>query len=265
VSITVRVNTSAIDKVQNQIDRLSPRGLTAGLGAYGRSSSGRGGLLGNAGDALITSIVKGLERGQVKVGTVLDKLGGYIQKRQDKLAALLDKRSALVDSLRGFTTSIFSADISSQEGAPPATIQRLLDFQAQMRTNAEQLAANVKTLTDRGLSKDLIQQLVGAGESGQAQIALLAGGSAEQIAQANRDNAATQAALTAAGLTASRGLGVDADIREEQRNIRLAKAIEDALDRWAEKKGKQVDRYVFELKGRDLVATLEKHQRLTNT
>lgn len=252
VRVNVIVNTSAITKAQNQLAGLGPE-------YRGRRAPG-GGLFGNAGDALITSIVKGLEKGKVRLSSALNQVSAFVTKSQDKLAALLDKRAGILDSFKGMTSSIFSADLSTGEGEAPASIQRLLDFGKQMRANAEALAANVKSLTEKGLSKDLIQQLVNAGESGQAQIALLAGGSAADIAQANADNAAKQAALVAAGLTTSGALGINADIRQEQRDLKLAKAIEDRLEKLLKRQTENTY-VVLKIAGKDIVASIEQYKR----
>jgi hypothetical protein len=185
--------------------------------------------VGGPGAALIESIVKGISKGKVKLDTALEKVKGYIQKHMEKLGTLLDKRQGILDSFGGMTSSIFSTDLSSGEGEAPASVQTLLDSGAQKRANAEALSAAVKSLIGKGLSTDLIQQLMGAGEAGQEQIKLLATGTNEQIAQANADNLATQQALQQAGLAASAALGVEAAIQREQANIKLATDIKDGL------------------------------------
>jgi hypothetical protein len=181
------------------------------------------------GAALMERIVKGISKGKVKLDTAMEKVKGYISKHMENLSTLLDKRQGILESFGGMTSSIFSTDLSSGEGEAPATVQRMLDAGAQKRANAEALSAAVKSLIGKGLSTDLIQQLMGAGEAGQEQIKLLASGTNEQIAQPNADNLATQQALQEAGLAASAALGVEAAIAQEQANIALAQGIKDRL------------------------------------
>jgi hypothetical protein len=185
--------------------------------------------VGGAGAGLIESIVKGISKHKVKLDTALSKLKDYIAKHLGNLSELMDKRAGILDTFKGMTSSIFSADLSVAEGAPAASAGTVVDFGAQRRANAEALSAAVQTLIGKGLSTDLIQQLMGAGEAGQEQIKLLASGTNEQIAQANADNLATQQALQAAGIAASAALGVDAAILQEQANIKLATDIKQGL------------------------------------
>jgi hypothetical protein len=208
------------------IDWPEPPGWLGGK--FGRP--GKQGIeVGGAGASLIESIVKGIGKHKVKLDTALSKLKDYIAKHLGNLSELMDKRAGILDAFKGMTSSIFSADLSVAEGAPAASAGTVVDFGAQRRANAEALSAAVQTLIGKGLSTDLIQQLMGAGEAGQEQIKLLASGTNEQIAQANADNAATQQALQAAGIAASAALGVDAAIATEKANIKLATDIKDGL------------------------------------
>ena len=185
-------------------------------------------LLKPAGVAIMQGLIDGIDKGKVKLKTVLQKLTDYISKHQDKLADLLSKKSAVVEAFRGFTSSIFGTDLSTGEGEGPATIQKLLDAGRNRRARAEQLNADVQTLLSKGLSRDLIQQMLDAGESGAEQIRLLATGSAEQIALANADNDATRQALEAAGLAVGDALFGNA-IRQEEQYIKQADIIRDKL------------------------------------
>jgi hypothetical protein len=200
------------------------------IGKLGRGTGGGQSIdVTNPGAALLANIVKGIDKGKVRLGTALDKLKSYIQKRQEKLADLIGKRDDIVNAFRGFAQSIFSTDMSVGEGETPKGIQALLDFGAAQKTRAQTLLADVNSLISKGISSDLLTQLQGAGASGMDQISALASGTSEQIAQANADQAATQMALQQAGLAASAAQGVEAAIAQEQANIKLADTIRDNL------------------------------------
>jgi phage-related protein len=230
-------------------------------------------LLTPAGVALMEGLIKGIDKGKKKLQGVLEKITDYIKGKQDKLADLLGKRQSIIDSFKGFSSSIFGADmgfeasaarrtrigdlqakvqerrsagategdreivealheiaqLQKEEAGTPTGLGALLAFQSDARRKAEQLAASVQTLINKGLSTDLLRQLQGAGESGQEQINMLATASAEQIAQANADNHATQLALQQAGLAASAAQGVEAAIAQAERDLKLADGIRDKL------------------------------------
>jgi len=221
-----------IDKVKELLDWISkikmPDVPKVDLNPFGRRAGGNAIDVGNPGAALIESIVKGISKGKVKLQTALDKLGEYIKKHQEKLADLLEKRNAIVDAFRNFTTSIFSTDLSTAEGEGPATIQKLLEAGAARKAKAQQLGSDVQSLLGKGLSKDLLQQMIDAGEAGAEQIHLLASGTQADIDQANADNQATRDALEAAGLAVGDAI-YGAGIAQEEANIKLADTIRDKL------------------------------------
>jgi hypothetical protein len=198
------------------------------LGRMG-AGGGQGIDVGDAGATLIDSIVKGISKGKVKLDTALEKLKGYISKHMENLSSLLDKRQGILDTFGGFAGNIFSTNLSVGEGEAPKTIQALLDAGTAGRNGAEGLLASVKTLIGKGLSRDLLDDLMSAGSSGMEQIQLLATGTNEQIAQANADNLATQQALQEAGLAASAAQGVEAAILQEEANLKLAQGIKQGL------------------------------------
>jgi hypothetical protein len=267
-------------------------------------------LLKPAGAALIDGLIAGIDKGKIKLTTVLEKLTDFIKKRQDKLAGLLDKRNAIVDSFKGFTSSIFGADtgfeaskqrqeeilslqaeiaamdkdvldgkvsqaevmgkiadaaqriqgLQAEESAAPKGLAALLAFQANAKTKAQGLLADVQSLIGKGISRDLLTELQGAGESGMEQINLLAQGTKEQILQANADQAATQLALQEAGLAVSAAQGIEAKIAQEERDIKLADDIRDKLQALLEKQTKnQV--IMVQLDGRDIRWSLRRLER----
>lgn len=192
-------------------------------------------LLTPAGVALMEGLIKGIDKGKVKLQTVLEKVTDYIQKKQDNLASLLEKRQSIVDSFRGFTQSVFGTDTGT-EGSP-ATAQSIVDFGAGQRAKAEQLNANIGALIAKGLSKDLIQQMVDQGQSGIDQINTLATATDAQIQALNANNAATVQALTAAGLTTANALLQD-QIDGAARDVALADSIRDKLAELLDKQDK---------------------------
>ena len=257
VNIDVVVNQAQIDKVKQQLGDIRGRMSSGGKGGSGGKGDDWGG---DAGATLIGNIVSGIKKHKIKLDTALEQVKSYIADKMDKLQTLLDKRNAVVDSFKGMTSSVFSADLSVGEGDAPAGIQRVLDFGSQMRDRAQSLLANVQSLIAKGLSRDLIQQLMGAGESGQDQIALLAGGTAEQIAQANADNLATQQALQAAGMEASKALGIEEDIRAAERDLQLAETIKAKMNELLAQQDKNTI-VVLRLDGKDIQVSLKKLKR----
>lgn len=216
-------------------------------------------LLTPAGEALMEGLIKGIESKKTRLQTVLEKITDEVQKRQDKLAALLDRRQSIVDSFKGFATSVFGAP-GGEDGSGP-TAQGLVDFSGQQRSQAEQLQADVAALVSKGLSNDLIDQMVSQGQSGIAQIHALASATDEQIRAVNANNAATQAALEAAGLKAADAV-VGEQIKQAERDVKLADTIRDKL---AELMKEQDKNTVIQIKlsGRTLQASLLQLKRET--
>lgn len=195
-------------------------------------------LLNPAGRAIMEGLIDGIQHGWAKARSVLDKISAYIKRHQDKLKDLLSQRAGITDSLRGFASSIFSTDLSpDEEGGPPKGLAAILAFGRQRAADAAALRDNIKSLIGKGLSKDLLRDLVEQGAGGQAQIAALAAGSAADIAQANADNAATMKALKEAGEAAGAAL-FNQDIADEKRAIRQAKILTDYLEKLLEKERK---------------------------
>lgn len=189
-------------------------------------------LLTPAGIAIMEGLIAGIESRKVKLGTVLAKLTAFIKAQGAKLADLLSKRNDLRDQFQGFTSSVFSADLSGNGAAP--TSQSLVAFQQQQRDKAAQLKSDVERLLKMGLSKDLIQQLAASGESGIAQIHALAGGSASDVASLNSLNAQTQSLLAAAGLSAGNAV-YGSDIQRTKEAQALAASIGKELRDWLKK------------------------------
>lgn len=190
-------------------------------------------LLTPAGEALIEGLINGIEKKKTKLQTVLEKITDHIKKKQDALAALLDRRQSIVDSFRGFASSIFGMD--GGEGGP--TAQGMVDHSASQRSRAEQLNADVATLISKGLSKDLIQQMIDQGQSGIDQIHALSSATDEQIRAVNANNAATMAALEAAGLKAADAV-IGEQLKQAERDVKLADTIRDKLKELLEQQDK---------------------------
>jgi hypothetical protein len=217
-------------------------------------------LLKPAGEALIEGLISGIEKKKSKLQTVLEKITAHIKKQQDKLATLLDKRKSIVDSFRGFASSVFGADMGDADN--PATAQTLVDHSAGQRGRAETLSADVKALIDKGLSKDMINELIASGQSGMDQIHLLASATDEQIAAVNANQAATQAALTAAGLAAADAV-MGEQIAAAERDVKLADGIRDKLKELMEQQDKNTVIQLV-LDGKVLHASLLKLKKSKN-
>ncbi len=218
-------------------------------------------LLTPAGQALMDGLIAGIESKKSKLQSVLEKITDDIKKKQDSLASLLDNRQSIADSFRGFATSVFGADMGDAEN--PANAQSLVDHGATQRGKAETLNADVQKLIAMGLSKDMINQLIASGQSGMDQIHLLAGATAEQIAAVNANNAATQAALQAAGLAAADAV-MGEQIAQAARDVALADSIRDKLKELMEQQDKNTVVQLV-LDGKVLHASLLKLKKNKNS
>lgn len=170
------------------------------------------------GRSLAAGILKGLINKKMAVSKAIDRISDLMSKVSDKLANLRETRQGFLSTFS--SDSIFGADLSTTG----SSIGALLQFQQDQASKAAQLAADVQKVTSMGLSKSLIAQLQAQGSAGAEQLHLLAGGSADQIAQFNALNAQTQASLQAAGMTlgnAGRGGSINADIAVAQRQEKL--------------------------------------------
>ena len=215
-------------------------------------------LLTPAGEALMEGLIAGIEKKKTKLQGVLEKITEYIKGKQDKLATLLDRRQSIVDSFKGFATSVFGAD-TGEEGGPTAA--GLVNASAQQAAQANQVNADVAALLAKGLSKDLIDQMISQGQSGIAQIHALASATDAQIQAVNANNAATQAALSAAGLKVA-DVVVGEQIAQAERDLKLADGIRDRLKELLEQQNKNT---VIQIKltGRTLQASLLQLKRET--
>lgn len=186
---------------------------------------------------------------------------GYIKGLEEKRTKIKDKVASLVQasrdaasSFRGsFSQSLFSADFGGPEGTGTPSVSGILDFQRQQAAKASALKSNVKSLLAKGLSKDLIGQLLQAGSSGEAQIAALAGGSMSQIAELNSLNKATNSSLSSAGASVGSALYGDQirAARKDLQQVNITINVSGAID----KKGtaKQIRDMLLELKRKDRI------------
>jgi TP901 family phage tail tape measure protein len=185
----------------------------------------RGGAM-SAGVALIESLVKGIDQHKVRVKDVLGKLTDYIDKQTSKISGLMSKRQGIIDSVKGFSSSVFGATFQDAEGNDRAgSVADLIAFQQQQAAQAAQVQADIKTLIKDKLSGNLLNQLLGEGASGIANIHTLAGASASDIAAINQANAATQNSLAAGGNAVSGALGVNKQLSDAEGAKRVAVAM----------------------------------------
>jgi cysteinyl-tRNA synthetase len=214
-------------------------------------------LLTPAGEALMEGLIAGIEKKKSKLQSVLEKITEHIKKKQDALASLLDRRQSIVDSFKGMASSVFGASTGGEDG--PASVQKLMDFQANQRAKAEQLNSSVGTLLSKGLSKDMIRQMIESGQAGMDQINMLATATDAQIADLVANNQATQAALEAAGLKASDAL-IGEQIAGAERDLKLADTIRDKLQELLDKQDKNTIVQLI-LDGKVLHVSLKKLKR----
>lgn len=263
-TVTITVNVNAQGKNSDMLGDIVGRGAVGSKGGNGGGGKFGDEWGGNAGRDLIGSLVAGIRKHKVKLDTVMEEVRGFIAKKMGQLQTLLDKRQAIVDSFKGMTSSIFSMGMdptTNEDGTTtPKSVTDLLAFQADQRARAETLRNSVGSLTSKGLSPDLIRQMLAAGQSGQDQINLLATATSDQIAQANADNLATQQALAAAGLETSKALGIEADIRATERDLRLADTIKTKLDELMKQQDKNTI-VELHLDGQRIYVSLKKLRR----
>ena len=207
---------------------------------------------------LLEGLVKGIESHEVPLAKVLNKVTAYIERQGRKIADLMGKRSDLISSFGGFTSSVFSQDFTDPEtGKSTVTAAGLIEAQKAERAKALRLKRDTQKLLKAGLSSDLIKQLAASGETGLSQIHALAGGTSDQVQQLNALNAQTQAALTAAGTLAGNDLYAS-DIKDAKRAEQLAQAIAKALA--AEQKKHPKGEIHIHLEGKEIVYSINKYQ-----
>ena len=207
---------------------------------------------------LLEGLVVGIESHEVPLQKVLNKVTAYIERMGQKVASLMGKRSDLISSFSGFTSSVFSQDFTDPEtGKSTVTAGSLIEAQKAERAKALRLKHDTQKLLKAGLSASLINQLSASGESGLAQIHALAVGTPDQVKQLNALNAQTQAALTAAGTLAGNDLYAS-DIKDAKRAEQLAQAIAKALT--AEQKKHPKDEIHIHLEGKEIVYSINKHE-----
>jgi len=195
-----------------------------------------GRLLKPAGVTIMDGLIAGIDAGRAPLRSVLDKVTAFIGRQNEKIRDLIGKRSDLAAQFKGFTSSVFGADLGGDTGAAP-TAGGLVAFQRAELAKAQRLKADVSKLVKMGLSKDLIQQLAASGEFGIAQIHALASGSASDVTQLNSLNAQTNAALGAAGMTA--GNAVFGSRLDQARAAQAqAIAIREELQKWRKQEDK---------------------------
>lgn len=194
-------------------------------------------LLQPAGVAIMEGLINGIESRKTKLTTALEAVTGYIQKQNNKIADLVSKRDSLSSSFQGFTSSVFGTDLSNQDTGAPPTVDALLKYQQQQRDKARALQRDVSRLLKMGLSKNLIEQLAGSGESGIAQIHALAQGSKSDVAQLNALNAQTISALNATGGLAGNAVYGDS-IKIAEQNKAVALEIRKQLEAWRHEQDK---------------------------
>lgn len=173
---------------------------------------------------IMAGLVRGIQDHRVPLERAMDAMTAYLKRKVERLKSVLSARNDVVSSLRGFTTSVFSADLSDPDTGAAPGVAALIAYQREQAAKASQLRADVRRLTRAGLSRSLLRQLIDSGESGMSQIHALASGGRGDIRELNRLNARTQAALGAAGLRAGNTL-YGAAIKDARRDKHAAEVI----------------------------------------
>jgi uncharacterized protein YnzC (UPF0291/DUF896 family) len=244
------------------------QGNFGGKGGYGQSLLDSMGGSGKkaaqiAGNSLLVGIVRGIKKGERDLHHVMQGLQEYIQTKTDKLNEILSDRDSFVQSFRdSFSESIFSAQNTDAEGNDIApTIASMKAFASKQQANAHALADNIRSLLSKGLSRDLIQQLVGQGAAGAQQIAALATGTKQDIADFNASNRDVKDTLEGLGTDLYEALnpGTQDQIKLLQNQIDSGLRQEALLQKIADK---QVEGEI-KIKGTDLVISIRKVEKQT--
>jgi len=232
-------------------------GLISGIDSKKATLSGR---LGDLGVHIITSVVDGIRRHKVDLGTAIDDMTGYIQSKMDKLKGLMSAKSDFAGQFQSFTSSVFSHSFTNAQGETTApTIDTMLAYEQRERSKMMRLRRDATKLIKMGLSKDLIRQLAASGESGIAQIHALAQGTRGQIQQFNMLNQGVNNALSGLGNLAGDAMYGD-QIKQTQREVDVARDILKDLRDLLKKQDKDVKIQVY-LDGHQIRSSLVKIKR----
>jgi TP901 family phage tail tape measure protein len=199
---------------------------------------------------LMDGLLQGIASREMTVQKAMERIQGVIDKVGTKISSLMSTRKGFMstftsDSVFGADLSKTTTDAEGNQTTTPGTLADLIAFQKTQANHARRFMRDVKKTTKMGLSKDLIKQLQAQGESGAAQLHLLAQGSPDQIRQLNRLNKQTNASLKSAGMRAGnyvRGGSINADIRTAQKQEHILELLEHHLKDLAhsEKKGQTI-------------------------
>lgn len=202
-------------------------------------------------DKLRASIEKARQVLQEAVSAAKSK----VEDATSKLDALVGEKGSFVSGFRSFSGSVFS------QGAPEGSVQTstsMVAWQQQQAARAQQLAADVKNLVGRGLSKDLIQQLAASGEAGIDQIRALAMGSQGDIEALNSLNQQTADALHEAGLAAGGALFDEKIAAAEDELLKAQQGLADAV---AAALGDVSIEAHIHLEGKDIIQSVKAHNK----
>lgn len=293
-----RAMSAGVSAVRSGAGRVvgAIRGLPGKIkGALGNA----GGLLVNAGKAIIQGLIDGISskisaltgklksitslipknKGPKKVDAkllrptgqiIMDGLIAGFRDREGQLTKMLQSVTRRVKSIvsrieglrreradfaRGFQwgTSVFS---TQAEDGMPLTVRGLLSKQRGEARQSSRVNADVRRLLSMGLSRSLIRQMQAGGAGGIDALQALAKGTRADIREFNRLNATTERNYSRAGYAAADKLGYGKQIREQQDELRFARALERALQRHQQK-------VVIEIDGREVVGAIIRYERKT--
>lgn len=247
------------------------RGLASSVsgafkGALGIHSPSR--VFHKHGENVMQGLIDGIDSKLIPLQAAMGRVSDLISKVGDKISNLKSIRAGFkntfsADSLFSVDLSHTTTDAAGNDTTTPETITDLIKYQKEQADKARQLAADVKAVTKKGLSKALVRQLQSQGASGAAALHALATGSPAEIARLNALNKQTSRSLQSAGMRAgnyTRGGSVNADIRRAEKQDRVLERLEHTL-REIEKTQKKDQTIVVEIDSEGIIRAVRRRNK----
>lgn len=191
-------------------------------------------------------------RGWQKASSALTRIRDRISGWKDDLASLIGDRDSFAAGFN-WSESLFGADY----GDRGPTLSTIFAQQEGELRKAQQVQADVAKLLGAGLSEDLINQMQAGGSGGIAALHALAGGSTADIARANANNGAINAAYGAAGMGAANRI-YGGQIGTAQAKVAEAERLEAAFTRAL---GNAKANVVINLEGKQIVQSVALYEK----
>lgn len=187
-------------------------------------------------------------KGLRAAGSAYDKAVTLVEKARDRLSDAIKARddygSGLTSSLRDAVSAINALDAATEDA--PASVASVTSYlQSQLRS-LQGFAANLQSLTSRGLSHDLISQIADAGLGRGSQLAgLLAAADQQSLATLNSLQGQINSVTSGIGANTAQTLfgGEIGKLREDLgEQLLVQRASKERLDHLAEETGDAVVR-----------------------